>query len=186
MTTLVAVIGDDVDEAVAVASRRAANLGREPVPDLPDELPARFDALAATWRQAGRRSAVYTLVPVDPLEPLVAAWAERLSGGDDRLEMAIGLSAKRPVPDFYLVDPSLAHPRIDWYAGLLVDRAPARVLFSEMTPPAITAAVSDLSYGPALPDATDLAAAAREYVPIPRLASATSRVSVGQRTEPGT
>lgn len=186
MTTLVAVIGDDVDEAVAVACRRAANLGREPVPDLPDDLPARFEVLAGIWRQAGRRSAVYTLVPVDPLEPLVEAWAERLSGGDDRLEVAIGLSSNRPVPDFYLVDPSLSHPRIDWYAGLLVDRAPVRVLFTEMTPAAITTAVSDLPYGLALPDSAALAAASRDYVPLPEVASATGRVSVERVTEPGT
>ena len=66
MTTLVAVIGDGADEAVAVACRRSTNLAREPVPDLPDDLPARLDVLAVAWRGAARRSAVYTLVAVDP------------------------------------------------------------------------------------------------------------------------
>lgn len=171
MTTLVAVIGEHGDEAVAVACRRATNLAREPVPDLPDDLASRFDVLAGAWRRASRRSGVYTLVAADPLEPLVTAWEDRLAGGDDRLEVAIGLAGGRPLPDFYLVDPLLPHPRIDWYAGLLVDRASARVRFSEMTPAAITAAVAALSYGPSLPETARLAASARDYVPLPRLAA---------------
>ena len=171
MTTLVAVIGEAADEAVAVACRRATNLAREPVPDLPEDLPSRFEVLASAWRRAARRSAVYTLVAADPLEPLVAAWEERLAGGEDHLEPAIGLVGRRPLPDFYVVEPALPHPRIDWYAGLLVDRAPSRVRFSAMTPAAITAAVAGVAYGPSLPGSLDLAMAARDYVPLPQLAA---------------
>ena len=60
---------------------------------------------------------------------------------------------------------SLAH----WYLDHLARLAPRQVVLTEPTEAAMIAAVRGLPYGRALPDAKEVVASARDYVPLPAL-----------------
>ncbi len=156
VTTLVALVGPDAAE-VAAAAGGAANVSHEPVEGGPEE----------TWRRAARHSSVYTIVPADPLADVVAAWAARLRGEEPELELAIAGAADLPAPDYYLVDPGLPAPDVDWYLGLLEPLSPRRVLPVDLAGDRVLAALASLRYGPELPPLRELAARTRDYVPAP-------------------
>ncbi len=165
LTTLVSAVGGGMEQAVGVLSA-AANVSVQDVPDVPEDPLAAMAVVSATWRKAVRRSSIYTVVALDPLLPVVAQWAARLTGEPEQLEVAIGLVDDLPTPDYYLVTPQLPDPQIHWYTAHLRSLAPARVVLCEPHPAAIAKALAGRPFGRALPPLDDLAASARRYVPI--------------------
>lgn len=159
MSTLVALVGGPIP-----ASPLGTNVTAEPAGRVPSDPVAAVEHLAAVWRRAARHGSVYTLVDADPFGPLVEAWADRLRGGEDHLELVIGLSSRLVVPDYYLVSPELPQPHIHWYAGHLRSLAASRVLLVE--PTRFLDVLGELPYGRGLEDAATLAASARGYVPV--------------------
>lgn len=155
VTTLVALVGSAAADAAAAASG-AANVTHEP---------ADLDDPAAGWRRARSHTSVYTLIDVDPLGPVVDRWAARLAGGADDLELAIGSLPEVGVPDYYLVDAGLDHPRVDWYLELLESLSPRRVVPVRLRGPAVLDALGRLRFGPEFPSPPELAALSREFVP---------------------
>lgn len=169
MTTLLAVVSAAASPAARRAAAVAVNVSFEPAGDLP---PAPIDAVAhltAVWRRAASHGGVYTLVDADPFAPLVEAWAARLEDRPHELELVIGLSSELPVPDYYLVDAALAPPPLHWYADHLANLAPSRVIVQD--PGSLLETLAALPFGRGLPDAGDVAASARSYVPLPSLTS---------------
>jgi hypothetical protein len=148
----------------------AANVSVQDVPEVPDDPVAAMATVAATWRMAVRRSSIYTVVALDPLAPVVAQWASRLTGEPEQLEVAIGLVDDLPSPDYYLVAPRLSDPQVHWYTAHLRSLAPSRVVLCEPHPAAIAKALAGRPFGRALPPLADLAASARGYVPMPEVA----------------
>lgn len=169
VTTLIASIGSRFDEPLERVAEVAGNVAREPVPEPVESLPEWVDQLRPAWRSAQRRSAIYTVMTRDPLAPLVREWARRLDGKASDLELAIGLLGDAPLPDFYLVDPQISGTRAHWYLDHLPRLAPRRVVLTEPSETAIISTIRRLPYGPSLPEATEVLASARAYVPIPEL-----------------
>ena len=169
LSTLVAVIGDGAIRAIRTAAERAQNVSFEDSGRVPADLLAAVSALRGVWRKAAAHGSVYTRVNADPLTPVIAEWGARLLGKDHQLELAIGLSGDDASPDYYLVSPRLPSPATDWYHGLLHQLSPNRVLTTETNPGALLAALGNLKSGPSLPGASELAARARDYVPLPAI-----------------
>lgn len=169
VTTLIASIGSRFDEPLERVAEVAGNVAHEPLPDPTESLPEWVEQLRSAWRSAQRRSTIYTVMTRDPLAPLVREWARRLDGQASDLELAIGLLGDAPMPDFYLVDPQIAGTRSHWYLDHLPRLAPRRIVLAEPTETAIISAVRRLPYGPSLPEATEVLASARAYVPMPDL-----------------
>jgi len=155
-TTTVCVVAKNARELVEATAGLATNVAAEV---------ARSAADADVWRRAHRRSAVYTLVDVDPLAPVVVEWAKRLDGEDHDLETAIGVAPRGPAPDYYFVSDALEGTKVHWYLGLLVDAAPARVMTVRERVDDVLAALRSRRTGPSLPDLAEVASRARSYVP---------------------
>lgn len=165
LTTLVVLVGDGAPSTLAHLS--AANVTTEGVGRIPDEPTEAAASLAASWRRALGHAAVYTVVDADPLAAVVAAWASRLQGGADHLELAIGLVPDLPSPDYYLVDPELGEPEIHWYTGNLMGIASSRVVLTELTPTRVLESLASLPSGRSLPRLREVAETARGFVPLP-------------------
>jgi hypothetical protein len=168
---MVAVVAEGARPALVRLAERAANVAAEAAGDLPDSWSEAAIVTRATWDRAVRHRLIYTVVDVDPLAPVVMEWSRRLMGQQHELELAIGASNPPDPPDFYLVDEQLNHPLIDWYLGHLRDLSPGRVVPVKLDPDSISHALGSLGYGPSFPSGKELAASAREYVPLPGLAA---------------
>ena len=169
---MVAVVAENARPAIVRLADEAANVAAEALGELPDSWSEAAIATRATWDKAVRHRLIYTVVDVDPLAPVVKEWSRRLLGQENELELAIGASNPPDPPDFYLVDERLGHPLVDWYLGHLRDLSPGRVVPVRLDPEAISQALGSLGYGPSFPSGRDLAATAREFVPLPGLSSA--------------
>ena len=168
-STLVAVIGEASSEVVRRVAAGSINVAVEPVGDLPEGQVARANHLRSVWAKTRRHSLVYTLVNVDPLEPVVAEWAKRLLGNENELELAIAALSPSEMPDYYLIDEKQGPPIVDWYLANLRSLAPSRVVPVRMDPGFVVAQLSNLPYGPPFPPALEVAASARVFVPLPDL-----------------
>lgn len=156
-STLISVIGAQRDDAIAKVVGIATNVST--VAPLDDE------SELGRWRRATTLPPVYGLVGIDPLGPIVDAWARRLNGAQDDLELQIGLVGTPTTPDYYLVDIDLEAPHRSWYFEYVHSRAPARVLAVEMTPDAILRQIRTLPTGPAIPPVEDIRDGFRSFVP---------------------
>jgi hypothetical protein len=168
-STLIAVIGEKGEEVVRRVAAGSINVGAEPVADLPSDFAARALHLATVWARARRHGLVYTLVNVDPLEPVVTEWAKRLVGEDHELDLAIAAVGKVEMPDYYLIDERLQAPLVDWYLAHLRTLAPTRVVPVRVEPGPLTACLGELPYGRPFPPGAEVAASARDFVPLPEL-----------------
>jgi len=139
--------------------------------DLPDSWAEAAALTRATWDRAVRHRLIYTVVDIDPLAPVVMEWSRRLLGQEHELELAIGASNPPDPPDFYLVDERLGPPLVDWYLGHLRSLSPGRVMPVRLEPGAIAQALGSLGYGRPFPSGKDLAATARDFVPLPGLST---------------
>lgn len=138
-----------------------------------DDVVGRHAAIQATWRRAMQRSSIFTLVDVDPLAVVVEEWAKRLTNDEHDLEVAVGLvSQSTPVPDYYFVPSGLEPPIVDWYFDLVLGLAASRVVAIGERVDTMLSAISRLPHGRELPSAPVIAASARDYVPLPRVAEA--------------
>jgi len=170
---MVAVVAEGARPAIVRLAAGAANVAAEAVGELPETWSEAAVLTRATWDRAVRHRWIYTVVDVDPLAPVVMEWSRRLLGQEHELEMAIGASNSPDPPDFYLVDENLSHPLIDWYFGHLHTLSPGRVVPVRLDPESISHALGSLGYGPPFPSGRELAATARDYVPLPGLSPAT-------------
>lgn len=166
-TTLIVTIGTSFDQPAEQVAEGSVNVARQRAPDTLDSLTEWVDRLRRTWTAAQRRSTVYTVLTRDPLSPVVREWARRLEGEPSELELAIGLLADAPVPDFYLVDPSIVGSSAHWYLDHLPRLAPRRVVLVKPTEDALLTSIRKLPYGKPLPEVADVLASARTYVPVP-------------------
>lgn len=167
LTTLVSAIGPGMEAAV-VRLGQASNVAVEVPPEIPTDPVAAMTVVGSTWRKATKRSAIYTVVALDPLGPVVDQWAARLTAQPEALELVIGLVPDLPTPDYYLVSPGLGDPHVHWYAAHVRSLAPSRVVVCDAATPGVLArVVSELPYGRALPQLRELASTARVYVPVP-------------------
>lgn len=171
VTTLIATVGSRFDEPVSRVSDASANVGIQRLPEPVERLPTWVEALRPAWTSARRRSTIYTVMTRDPLGPLVREWARRLDGAASDLELAIGLLSDAPIPDFYLVDPSIGGTRAHWYLDHLARLAPRRVVLLEPDASTITSAIGQLPYGQSLPSTDEVLESSRTYVPLPELDS---------------
>lgn len=173
VTTLFAVIGDDLESAARAVASSADNVGWKGLADASGaETPGRSASLAQAWRRALRRPSVYTLTGFDPIGEVVRQWATRLEEpGSDHLELAIGMVEADPSPDYYLVEASITAPLADWYLQHLPGLAPRRVLVVDPDARAISEALRTRPFGSGLPGLAELADSARRFVPIPTLTS---------------
>jgi hypothetical protein len=169
---MVAVVSTGARPALLRLAEAASNVAAEAVGDLPETWSEAAALTRAAWERAVRHRLIYTVVDVDPLAPVVMEWSRRLMGQDHELELAIGASNPPDPPDFYLVDEQLAHPLVDWYLGHLHTLSPGRVKPVRLDPDALSHALGTLSFGPPFPSGRDLAATARDFVPVPGLSSA--------------
>ncbi len=170
---MVAVVAESAGAAIVRLAEGAANVAAEAVGDLPESWSEAAAVARATWDRAIRHRLIYTVVDVDPLAPVVMEWSRRLMGLEHELEMAIGASNPPDPPDFYLVDEHLRHPLVDWYLGHLRNLSPGRVMPVRLDPDSISHALGSLGYGPPFPSGKELAATARDFVPLPGLSTAT-------------
>ena len=168
---MVAVVAENARPAIVRLADEAANVAAEAFGELPDSWSEAAVAARETWDKAVRHRLIYTVVDVDPLAPVVKEWSRRLLGQENELELAIGASNPPDPPDFYLVDERLGHPLVDWYLGHLRNLSPGRVVPVRLDPEAISQALGSLGYGPPFPNGKELAATAREFVPLPGLAA---------------
>jgi hypothetical protein len=166
---MVAVIGEGAAVAVGRVAAASSNVAAETVGQVPAGLTGWVQHLQEAWGKARRHALVYTLVDADPLGPVVEHWARRLAGEEHELELAIAAVGDAELPDYYLVDESLAAPTIDWYLGHLRSLAPSRVVPVTLGPGPLAARLGALDYGRPFPPGGEVAAAAREYVPLPGL-----------------
>ena len=166
---MVAVVSAGAKPALMRLAEAASNVAAEAVGDLPDSWSEAAALARATWERAVRHRLIYTVVDVDPLAPVVMEWSRRLLGQEHELELAIGASNPPDPPDFYLVDERLAHPLVDWYLGHLHNLSPGRVRPVRLDPDALSHALGTLGSGPPFPSGKDLAATARDFVPVPGL-----------------
>ncbi len=185
VTTLVAVVGDAAADAVAEAAAAASNVAAEEIGELPPDPVQATARVREAWSRAAAHGAIYTLVDGDPLSVVVAQWAARLQGEDHDLEVAIGLAGSLSMPDYYQVDIELPLPAVHWYLGLVERLAPARVVPVQMNAASLLAALSSLPYGPAFPPAAEVAAQARDFVPVPEVVPAARRDDEEASSSPG-
>jgi len=169
---MVAVVAEGARSAIVRLAEGAANVAAEAMGDLPESWSEAAVLTRATWDRAIRHHLIYTVVDVDPLAAVVMEWSRRLMGQEHELEMAIGASHPPDPPDFYLVDEHLSHPLIDWYFGHLRTLRPGRVVPVRLDPDSISHALGSLGYGPPFPSGKELAATARDFVPLPGLSTA--------------
>lgn len=165
-TTVVCTIGI-AEEAVAEAAALGSNVAFEPSASLPDDAVERMRASRSTLAAARRRNSIYTVITVDPLEPVVGEWAARLRGEDNDLETAIGLAPAEPLPEYYLVSVDLQGDEVHWYLDHVYRSSDRRVLPIEPTTDALLHTLAHLPHGAELPNARDVAAGASDYVPPP-------------------
>jgi hypothetical protein len=168
-TTLIATVGRTFDVPVDRIADESDNVARQAAPDPVASLTDWVEQLRPTWTAAQRRSTIYTVLTRDPLWPAVREWARRLDGEPSDLELAIGLLTDAPLPDFYLVDPSISGTLAHWYLDHLPKLAPRRIVLIEPTEDALLSALRSLPYGKPLPRVADVLASARTYVPLPDL-----------------
>ena len=171
---MVAVVAESARPAIVRLAEGAANVAAVSAGPLPDSW---SDAAALTrtaWERAVKHRLIYTVVDVDPLAPVVMEWSRRLLGQEHELELAIGASSPPDPPDFYLVDEHLGHPLVDWYLGHLRSLSPGRVVPIRLDPVSISNALGSLGYGPPFPSGRELAATARDFVPLPGLSASTA------------
>ena len=168
---MVAVVAQSAGTTVARLAKGAANVAGEAAGDLPENWSEAAVLTRATWERAIRHRLIYTVVDVDPLAPIVMEWSRRLLGQEHELELAIGASNPPDPPDFYLVDEHLSHPLVDWYLGHLRNLSPGRVVPVRLDPDSISHALGSLGYGPPFPSGRELAATARDFVPLPGLST---------------
>jgi hypothetical protein len=147
LTTLVAAVGNGMGPAVGRLSS-ATNVSVVHLPEIPDEPVTAMATAANVWRDAARRSSIYTVVAMDPLA------------------LAIGLVADVQTPDYYLVAPDMPDPQVHWYMAHVRSLAPSRLIVCQPHPSAIAGALADLPFGKALPSLSELANSARGYVPL--------------------
>jgi hypothetical protein len=169
---MVAVVAEFARPAIVRLAEDAANVAAEAVGELPESWSEAAVLTRATWDRAIRHRLIYTVVDVDPLAPVVMEWSRRLMGQEHELEMAIGASNPPDPPDFYLVDEHLSHPLIEGYFGHLRTLSPGRVVPVRLDPASISHALGSLGYGPPFPSGKELAATARDFVPLPGLSTA--------------
>jgi hypothetical protein len=172
-TTVICGVGFPPGRLQAVADA-GSNVAFEAPPSLAEDVLARSQAAWSLMDAARRRSSIYTLTDLDPLEPVVRAWAARLTGEEHDLETAIGLVRDEPVPDYYLVASDLEGDVVHWYLDHVYRLADRRVVPVATTVSAILRTVGRLPRGPELPLAPKLAEAARDYVPPPAATVITS------------
>jgi hypothetical protein len=168
-TTLIVTVGRRFDPPSERVADVSDNVARQAAPDQVESVTDWVDQLRPMWTAAQRRSTIYTIMTRDPLGPVVREWARRLDGEPSELELAIGLLSDAPLPDFYLVDPSITGSVAHWYLDHLPRLAPRRIVLIEPTEDALLSAVRRLPYGKSLPTVTDVLASARTYVPLPAL-----------------
>jgi hypothetical protein len=169
---MVAVVAERAGPAIVRLAEGAANVAAEATGALPASWVEAAALIRATWDRAVRHRLIYTVVDVDPLAPVVMEWSRRLLGQKNELELAIGASNPPDPPDFYLVDEGLGPPLIDWYLGHVRSLSPGRVIPVRVEPEALAQALGSLSYGRPFPGGKDLAATARDFVPVPGLSIA--------------
>lgn len=163
-STLVALVGGV--PSLSTLSDRATNATTVSVAAGTDLL-ERHARVEEAWRQATKRSSLYTIVDADPLDVVVSQWSARLQATQHDLELAIGLVTHQTVmTDFYLVDIDLGQPQMDWYFDLVARTAPDRVVPVAMTVAGVLEALGHLPHGRSLPTGPDLASQARAYVPV--------------------
>jgi hypothetical protein len=168
MSTVVALIGPEA----TIAGRQAvsaSNVSFVESGDLPEEIPVAFASLSAVWSRVSSRHGIFTLLDIDPLQPLVSHWSARLRGLDNELELAIGLAGGARLPDYYLVSSSLEPPDVDWYLSRLHSLAPSRVAPVDMSGSKVLAKLESLTYGTGFPPIAEVAASARSFVPLPEV-----------------
>ena len=168
-STLVAVVADGAKHAIVRLAEGAANVAAEAAGPLPDSWSETAAVTRTIWEKALKHRLIYTVVDVDPLAAVVMEWSRRLMGHQHELELAIGASSPPDPPDFYLVDEQLGHPLVDWYLGHLRALSPGRVVPVRLDPGSISHALGSLGFGPPFPSGKDLAATARDFVPLPGL-----------------
>lgn len=174
-STLVTVVAEGARPAIVRLAEGAANVAAEAAGPLPESWSETAAVTRSLWERALRHRLVYTVVDVDPLAPVVMEWSRRLMGQQHELELAIGASNPPDPPDFYLVDEHLGHPLVDWYLGHLRSLSPGRVIPVKLDPGSIAHALGSLGFGPLFPSAKDLAATARDFVPLPGLSVTISK-----------
>lgn len=160
--TIVSVIAPNATATVAAAAAAATNVNASG--DAPLD-PSDRRSVAELWAAVRRRPPVYALAPFDPFQSLIDAWADRLTGAGDSLELAIGLYPKLEPPDFYVVDGQLEEPLRAWYFEMLFSEAPRRIHAFDGTVDGVIRALRELTFGVALPAAADLGPLARTFVP---------------------
>lgn len=165
-STLIAVIGANTGEVIRRVAAASLNVGFEAVDEQGE---ARTESRREAWDRARQHGLIYTLVNADPLEPLVDEWAKRLEGESHELELAIASTSGTELPDYYLVDEHLPPPRVDWYLANLGRLAPARVVPVAIEPERLAARLGALPYGAPFPSTEQIAATARDFVPLPQL-----------------
>jgi hypothetical protein len=166
---MVAVVAESAGPAIVRLADGAANVAAVTAGDPPTTWVEAADVTRDVWSRAARHRLIYTVVDIDPLAPVVMEWSKRLLGQNHELELAIGASNPPDPPDFYLVDEKLSPPLIDWYLGHLRTLSPGRVVPVKVDPGSISHALSSLGYGPLFPSGKELAATARDFVPLPDL-----------------
>ena len=155
------VVSDTALESVERFAAWATNVhGTLTMPDFEDS-----EQVSEVWSKVRHRPPVYSLAPFDPLAAVVDAWAVRLLGEGDEVELAIDRSPAVDPPDFYIVDEHLETTRRSWYLEGLFARAPARVAAFDGTPDDLSRRLRSLGFGPALPTTAQIVSLARDFVP---------------------
>jgi hypothetical protein len=134
-TTVLAVVGDTLDEA-AVCVRRLADAVN--VAEFEAGADAPLDRAVAAWSGATAVHTPYFVHDADPLAAVADEWVRRFDaqGAVGALEVVIADTLARwrvgsiELPDYYLLlDPARWGPtRRHWYLGVLHAAAPARVV----------------------------------------------------------
>jgi hypothetical protein len=159
--TIVSVVSDTALESVQWLTAWAANVsGTLRLPEATDP-----EGVAEIWAEVRHRPPVYSLAPFDPFAALVDAWADRMLGEGDALELSIGLHTNLDPPDFYAIDEHLEPTRRSWYLEGLFGLAPQRVVAFDGSPDDLARRIRTLGFGRALPDAVRIAEMARTFVP---------------------
>ena len=168
-TTVVCTVGID-EEVVETAAAAGSNVAYQAAPTLPNDVIERMRAARDPLAAARRRGAIYTLITVDPLEPVVREWSARLRGEEHDLGTVVGLAADEPLPEYYVVSVDLEGEPVHWYLDHVYRSSDRRVIPIEPTVTAVLHALGHLPHGVELPHGRALAAAATDYVP-PRAAT---------------
>lgn len=151
--------------------------GGPPDPATPADIAPFLREVRSLYDQAGARQTPYAVVEADPLAPVRDAWFRRFGPGPDVLEESAGAAAPASIelPDYYLVlHAPAADLELEWYAGLLRDTRPSRVVVvpTDAPPDVVARRAADtlgaLPTGPLWPPARELIEAARRFVPATR------------------